>query len=246
MNALEKAGKQVDYYALDVSLPELERTLSQVKHDSYKHVNCFGLHGSYDDGLHWLRESKRKPTTILSLGSSIGNFARREAAEFVASFAAEFRPEDKFLIGIDSCKDPVKVYHAYNDREGLTHRFILNGLAQANRVSGTESFDVQDWKVVGQFNESKGCHQAFLVPLKDVNVFGLTITKGEEIRIEESYKYSMDEIADLWDAAGVAAGPSWFNTSADYGMSNPSRWLNCFARKWLPKSRFLKDVERPL
>ena len=196
----------------------MQRTLSHIDNDTYKHVKCFGLHGSYDDGLLWLQDTERKPTAILSLGASIGNFTRPDAATFLASFAAHLQNDDILVLGIDSCKDAKKIYHAYNDREGLTHQFILNGLSQANRVLGEDFFDLNDWKVVGKFNVDKGCHQAFLTPAKEILLLGSTILHGEKIRIEESYKYSVDEIESLWEAAGLTAGPSWYNEVGDYGL----------------------------
>lgn len=219
LDALDKAAKEVDYYALDVSLPELQRTLSHIDDDTYKHVRCFGLHGSYDDALLWLQETERKPTAILSLGASIGNFTRSDAATFITNFAAYLQYDDILVLGIDSCKDAEKVYHAYNDKEGLTHKFILNGLSQANRVLGEKFFDLDDWKVIGKFNVEKGCHQAYLTPTKDISLPGSIILQGDEIRIEESYKYSVDEVESLWEAAGLTAGPSWYNDVGDYGMS---------------------------
>jgi len=70
LDALERAQKKVSYYALDLMKSELERTLADVP--LYKHVKCFGLHGTYDDGLDWLQreEHAAKPKAILSLGSS--------------------------------------------------------------------------------------------------------------------------------------------------------------------------------
>ena len=72
LQALEDLGKKADYYALDLSKPELERTLAQLP--AYQHVGCHGLFGTYDDGKEWLKEpfnqSRRK--CILSLGSSVG------------------------------------------------------------------------------------------------------------------------------------------------------------------------------
>ena len=72
LHALEAAGKDVDYYALDLSLKELKRTLEQVP--KFKHVRCYGLHGTYDDGLDWLKlpENRNRPKCVMSLGSSIG------------------------------------------------------------------------------------------------------------------------------------------------------------------------------
>jgi uncharacterized SAM-dependent methyltransferase len=72
LRALEAAKKGIDYYALDLSLKELRRTLEQVP--AFRHVRCHGLHGTYDDGLDWLKmpENQSRPKCVMSLGSSIG------------------------------------------------------------------------------------------------------------------------------------------------------------------------------
>lgn len=72
LRALEAAKKDIDYYALDLSLKELRRTLEQVP--AFRHVKCHGLHGTYDDGLDWLKmpENQSRPKCVMSLGSSIG------------------------------------------------------------------------------------------------------------------------------------------------------------------------------
>ena len=219
LQALEDARKDVEYYALDVSKDELERTLSAVPNGLFKHVKCFGLHGTYDDGLEWLKSDniRQKPKSILFMGSSIGNFTRDDAAKFLSNFATVLTPGDTLLIGIDACKDSSKVYHAYNDREGVTHRFILNGLEHANRLLGANSFDIDHWRVIGEYDRTAGRHHAFVSPDRDVVIDGVLIRKDERIRIEESYKWSSQDTAQLWDAAGLAEGAKWTNSIGDYG-----------------------------
>ena len=72
LQALEDAQKDIEYYALDLSQEELERTLAQLP--TYKHVRCRGLLGTYDDGRDWLKgpQNTSRDKCILSLGSSIG------------------------------------------------------------------------------------------------------------------------------------------------------------------------------
>lgn len=72
LQALEKAEKTVDYYALDLSRKELERTLAQLP--NYRHIACHGLLGTYDDGREWLKAPANlgRQKCILTLGSSIG------------------------------------------------------------------------------------------------------------------------------------------------------------------------------
>ncbi|KAK1506659.1 hypothetical protein CTAM01_02991 [Colletotrichum tamarilloi] len=149
LQAFEDAGKNIDYYALDLSREELERTLAQVP--DFHHVKCHGLLGTYDDGREWLKQPSNLARTkcILSLGSSIGNFERDDAAGFLKHFSDVLTQSDKLLIGLDGCCDPSKVYHGYNDQKGVTHAFILNGLANANEILGEEAFKLKDWEVIG-------------------------------------------------------------------------------------------------
>lgn len=109
LRALEAARKSVDYYALDLSVKELQRTLEQVP--EFQHVKCHGLHGTYDDGLVWLKlpENSTKSKVVMSLGSSIGNFRQDAAAGFLRGFQEALGASDSILIGVDSTDSPSKV-----------------------------------------------------------------------------------------------------------------------------------------
>jgi L-histidine Nalpha-methyltransferase / hercynylcysteine S-oxide synthase len=126
LQTLDATGKAVDYYALDLSLKELRRTLEELP--AFGHVKCHGLHGTYDDGLNWLKlpENQARPKCVMSLGSSIGqhpvynaaftlflilvgNFSRHEAASFLRGFSEALQLSDSMLIGLDATDDPAKV-----------------------------------------------------------------------------------------------------------------------------------------
>ncbi|KAG9245205.1 C-type lectin protein [Calycina marina] len=220
LRALEAAGKSVDYYALDLSLTELRRTLEQVP--TFKHVRCHGLHGTYDDGLDWLKlsDNRSKPKCIMSLGSSIGNFHRRDAASFLRGFADALGPLDSLLVAIDATIDAAKVYHAYNDREGTTHKFLLNGLRHANEILGETVFNTDDWKVIGEYiyDIAGGRHQAFYFPTKDVHYKDICIKAGERVQIEQSLKYSPEEAQHLWKSSGLIEASRWSASSDAYNV----------------------------
>lgn len=190
LDALERAEKNVSYYALDLMYSELVRTLAVVPKDAFKHVKCGGLWGTYDDGLAWLQQSQNaaKTKAILSLGSSIGNFTPEEVVPFLAQFAAELGPEDIMLIGLDGCEDPDSVYHAYNDNRGVTRRFTMNGLKHANKLLGYEAFNEEHWEAVGEYDALGRRHRAIVVPKCDLVVEGAEVKKGQRIQIEESNK----------------------------------------------------------
>ncbi|OAQ87380.1 hypothetical protein VFPBJ_01420 [Purpureocillium lilacinum] len=232
LQAFEDQAKPIDYYALDLSQKELERTLAHVP--AFQHVSCHGLLGTYDDGKEWLKQQEllRRPKCILHLGSSIGNFNREDGAEFLQDFADLLQSENDYMIvGLDSCGDPDKIYRAYNDSKGITHQFILNGLAHANEIYGEQVFDVDEWTVIGEYvyDDQGGRHQAFVAPVRETTVLGSVVKARERVKIEQSLKYSKFGADTLWKAAGLVEEAVW-TRNGEYG-------LHMLKRAKLPFSR---------
>ncbi|GAB0137565.1 hypothetical protein EsDP_00005825 [Epichloe bromicola] len=215
LQAFEDAHKSIDYYALDLSREELERTLSHVP--DFEYISCHGLLGTYEDGVTWLKQPAivDRSKCILHLG----NFHRDEAAEFLQSYADILRPNDSMIVGLDSCGNPDMIYHAYNDSKGVTHEFVLNGLVNANNIYGEEVFHVPDWRVIGEYvyDEEGGRHQAFISPLKEVTVLGSVVKPHERIQIEQSLKYSKMGAENLWRHAGLRKVETWTRND-EYGL----------------------------
>jgi EasF-like predicted methyltransferase len=226
LKALNRQGKKIDYYALDLDLSELKRTLYMVPTESLENVRYNGLHGTYDDGHAWLKntpEIKDRPRCVLWLGSSAGNFERAGAARFLKDFVRDaLRPgkPDYLLVGLDGCKDGERVYQAYNDSQNVTERFIMTGLKNANNILGGNYFDLEEWEYLGEWNAERGRHQAYYTPKSSVHLGGklrgVTVKKGERVNIEYSYKFDDKDARFLWEEAGLADGAQWANEKGDY------------------------------
>ncbi|KAI8956087.1 DUF323 domain protein [Xylaria longipes] len=220
LQAFEDAKKDIDYYALDLSEQELSRTLVQLP--TFQHIRCHGLLGTYDDGREWLLSASHSARSkcILHMGSSIGNFSPSDAASFLRGFTDVLQPQDSLLIGVDSCTSPSKVYHAYNDEEGITHQFIMNGLQHANEILEETVFRLEDWTVIGEYvyDGEGGRHRAFYSPVRDTVVMGETINAHERIQVEQSFKYSKEACDNLWKSAGVLETGRWMTDDEDYGL----------------------------
>ncbi|GJC94227.1 DUF323 domain protein [Colletotrichum higginsianum] len=237
--AFEDAGKTIDYYALDLSREELERTLAQVP--KFRHVRCHGLLGTYDDGREWLKKPANlaRAKCILSLGSSIGNFERDDAAGFLKYFSDVLTQSDKLLIGLDGCSDPSKVYAG----------FILNGLANANEILGEEAFKLSDWEVIGEYvyDEEGGRHQAFYSPVRDTCVMGTLVKQHERIQVEQSLKYSQLGAENLWNMAGLIETNCWAKGN-EHVIGAEGGYTPSFTRERVlhpnkPPPRLATDVE---
>ena len=201
---------------MDLSIAELGRTFANVSTHDYKFVKFFALHGTYDDGLAWLSKTSKQPTVIISLGSSVGNFDRTEAADFLRSFAEAVGPHDRLLIGLDACQDADKVYKAYNDSEGVTEWFYRSGLDHVNVLLGQQVLRQNDWDVEGRYDSQEHKHYACYVAKKDVQVDDVLIKKGEKLKFEESYKYNEAESDHLWREAGLVLQHSYGNADRSY------------------------------
>ncbi|KAI1178984.1 histidine-specific methyltransferase [Nemania sp. FL0916] len=210
LTALDKLGTPFEYFALDLSLSELERSLAALP--AYDNIRVSGLYGTYDDGLAWLvqPQNRGKPKCVMSLGSSLGNLNRQESVKFLKMIGACLAPgRDQLLLGLDGCQDAQQVYSAYHDKKGTTRRFILNGLTHANKILGEEVFKLADWEYVGEYNEEAGRHQAFVSPTRDISYHDVFIHGGEMLRIEESYKFSSAHKAEMWVKAELTEVSKW-------------------------------------
>ena len=93
------------------------------------------------------------PLHILFLGSSLGNFSREGAADFLRSLPLRPGSGDTLLLGLDHDNDKEKIEKAYSDSKGYTANFIFNGLRSAGRVLGNEKmFDEEKWEYVNCYN----------------------------------------------------------------------------------------------
>lgn len=102
-------------------------------------------------------------------------------------------------------------------------RFVLNGLVNANRVLKKEVFDLNDWRVIGEYvcDKDGGRHQAFYAPNKDVSILGISIQKDERVQVEQSLKYSAAESQTLWKQAGLKEVARWKATKDEYRKCSP-------------------------
>jgi EasF-like predicted methyltransferase len=215
LDALERLKIKLTYYALDVDRQELVRSLQDLT-SKYTYVKVAGLHGTYDDGIALLKRSTMQKS-VLWLGSSLANMDREDSAAFLQRFP--MNPGDTWVIGIDRRNDPFKVWRAYNDSQGVTRDFELNGLLNANRIMGSQEFKEGEWEYVGEYDAVGGRHEAWFVPLKDTRACGINFKKGQKVLVERSYKYGKNEVKELWEKAGVVEIGSWSDSEKAYGIT---------------------------
>jgi len=154
-------------------------------------------------------------------GSSIGNFDRIEALEFLARIRRLVGNDGGLLIGVDMKKDEAMLNRAYNDARGVTAAFNLNILEHLNREYDAD-FDLDSFAHEASYNEDLGCVQMFLISKKDqsINVAGAVIRlkAGEKIHTENSHKYTVGEVITMAEAAGFTYSRVWQDDQELFGV----------------------------
>jgi dimethylhistidine N-methyltransferase len=145
-------------------------------------------------------------------GSTIGNLEPTEAENFFRRTAILCGAGGGLLIGVDIKKDPLTLERAYNDARGVTARFNLNLLARINRSFGA-GIRCDKFQHRAFYNEEFGRIEMHLVSLieQTMQLNGTTFSfgDGERIVTEHSYKYSVDEFANLAERSGWAVKKVW-------------------------------------
>lgn len=154
------------------------------------------------------------PRVVYFPGSTIGNFTRAEAGDFLHRVAGMAGPGGQLLIGVDLRKDRGTLEAAYNDPQGITARFNLNVLARMNRELGAD-FRLDCFRHRAFYDESLGRIEMHLESRADqsVHIAGRTFDfrTGETIHTEISCKYDVEEFEALGRAAGFVAEAVWLD-----------------------------------
>ncbi|THH15307.1 hypothetical protein EW146_g5135 [Bondarzewia mesenterica] len=244
--AVSKSGISYDhplvtYYALDVESREINRALTEIQtqmgHELAGKVDARGMLGTYDDGFAFVKEGQLEkrhaisgPTTprhFVFLGSSLGNFTRNEAAQFLSSLPLRPGSSDSLLLGLDQNSDVDLLRKAYDDAEGYNRKFCINGLKVAGRILGDEDlFDVKNrnWDCIKRFDAEKKFHEVLYQSRTDqiVEVPGentqLSFVKDETMHVCYSYKYDDQDAAKLFNEANLRPIQRWSDVRGLYAM----------------------------
>ena len=211
---LEAIGGSPRYYPIDVSadaLARCERDLSDI-------AEVHPLVQSYLDGMA-RATAEREPGEaflVMFLGSTIGNFERKCALEFLRDLRRAMLPGDALLIGADLVKELDRMLLAYDDPTGVTGAFNLNLLGRINRELGGD-FRLRQFEHQARWNHEQRriemhlrsrLDQTVCIPEADLSV---KFRAGETIWTESSHKFQLPELDAIAEQTGFQVQNQWID-----------------------------------
>ena len=153
---------------------------------------------------------------VMFLGSTIGNFERKCALEFLRDLRRALLPGDMLLIGADLVKDRDRMLVAYDDPTGVTGAFNLNLLGRINRELGGD-FQLRDFEHQARWNEEQRRIEMHLRSRLNQTAFiaeaDLTVAfrEGETIWTESSHKFQLLELDAMAEQTGFQVEDQWID-----------------------------------
>jgi len=223
IEAFLRGGRRLRYVPIDISRSALAESAKSLLGD-YPRLEIHAIAGEYERGLRHLRADADAPRMIMWLGSNIGNFDRADAARFLTHVRDAMREGDRLLVGIDLRKDRRSLERAYDDASGVTARFNLNLLARINRELGGR-FELDAFRHEAIWRAREGRVELSLVSRRDQEIairaldLVVKLRKGERIHTEDSFKYSLKEIAEVAREAGLCVVTRWFDAAERFSLN---------------------------
>jgi L-histidine N-alpha-methyltransferase len=234
--------KRIYYFPIDISSSILMESTRRLK-SQFPNVSIIGIRSDYNLGIDkaaaaiataGCMSAERNPETpdmklVLFLGSSIGNFELTEARSLLGSVRKKLHTNDLLLVGFDLQKDESVLNAAYNDNAGITAKFNLNLLARINReLDG--NVELGKFEHHAFYSHEQQRMEMHLVSKTDqqlyIGALGKTfsIRKGESIHTENSYKYTLNQIAALADDCGFTLRKNFMDKNRwfDVALLSPS------------------------
>jgi len=213
---------QSTYYPIDLSSTALESCRNDLEHCASVEPLCMG----YLQGLAYAasRCNGNGPLLVLFLGSTIGNFDRTGALDFLIEVRKRMRAGDSLLLGTDLIKPVETLLLAYDDPAGVTAAFNLNLLARVNRELCGD-FDLRRFRHEARWNDLERriemhavstSRQAVSIPATGLR---FVMEEGESIRTESSHKYSIRDVDRLARLSGFSVRRRWLDAEWPFAES---------------------------
>lgn len=209
---LDHLDRPAAFVPIDISLEHLRKNAAILQED-HPDLEILPLAADYTNDYEIPEPSgDYRRRVVFFPGSTVGNFPREEALEFLRHLAEVAGPGGGLLIGVDLVKDGDVLHRAYDDSEGVTAEFNKNLLARFNRELDAD-FDLDRFRHLAVWNGEEERIEIYLVSERDqtVHVGGEAISfgEGERILTEYSQKFTRESFARMAAEAGFEVVRVW-------------------------------------
>lgn len=208
----EHLDAPVDYVPIDISTEHLRHSAEKLAR-AHPEVEVLPVAADYTADYDLpLSAHRHRRTLFFFPGSTIGNFLRSEAQDFLRHVARMALPEDGFLVGIALQATREVLERAYNDSAGLTAAFNLNILRRAQTELGAQ-LDLQGFRHEAVYDAGQARIEMRLVSKRpqviELDDERFEFDQDEVLITEYSHKFMDEGFIELATEAGFRSVDFW-------------------------------------
>jgi len=199
------------YVPMDISKDFLFYSASIIQ-DKFPQIDVLPIQGDFTQPIDWLDQQTQPNRVVFFPGSTLGNFERPLAIQFLSNMRRLVGTKGAIILGIDQLKQEQILLQAYDDKQGVTARFNKNILSRINHELRA-NFKLDQFKHEARFNKQQSRIEMHLVSQKNqqVTIAGqhFNFAKHESIHTENSHKYSAQMLHEIATKAKLKIVQSW-------------------------------------
>jgi L-histidine Nalpha-methyltransferase len=215
LEALAKRQPTV-YHPIEISQKALDQCWKELRQIPNLRIDARQQH--YLEGLLSAAAGRRRGERllVLFLGSTIGNFDRPVAEQFLVEVRRALTAGDVLLLGADLEKPASQLLPAYDDPLGVTAAFNLNVLARMNRELDAD-FDLSAFRHLARYNDDERRIEMHLQSARAQTVeipragCSVSFLKDETIWTESSHKYRPEEVLEMGQRSRFGLLKQWID-----------------------------------
>jgi len=210
--------KTINYVALDICQKSLQVNKVNILPE-ISNLNYSNLAGDYYETYPCIKHTK-DGRLVLFIGSSIGNFSKKEITYFLNFIKQGLKKNDYLLISFDLIKHPNKILKAYNSKHNKS--FIFNILNRINTELGTD-IDQTKFLHYPHYNPKNGKLINNIISLESQNITFfdqsiINLKSYEVIKIVTSKKFSINNINKLAEKSNLKIDKIYFDEMKEYAF----------------------------
>ncbi|MGY4496004.1 ergothioneine biosynthesis protein EgtB [Pseudomonas sp. TE3610] len=215
------AAPQIGVYVpIDICQDALDNAASNLR-GRYPHLEIAPQVDDFTRALHLPDAVKGRPRVGFFPGSTIGNFTRPQAVQFLRSAHTLLGRNAWFIVGVDMVKEPALLEAAYDDAQGVTAAFNLNLLKRMNReLDG--NFVLDDFRHLALWNAELQRMEMHLVSQREqvVQVAGQAFhfAEGERLHTENSHKFTVESFTEMAGLGGWRVCHQWISEAPQVAL----------------------------
>jgi dimethylhistidine N-methyltransferase len=217
---LDAAPQIAAYAPIDISTSALEAAAEALRRD-YPRLAIEPLARDFTRPGPWPPLAPRTARVGFFPGSTISNFDPEDAVRLLAEARSLVGEDGFFILGADLVKEPEVMVRAYDDAAQVTAAFNKNLLARINRELGG-NFDLTLFEHVAIWNAEESRIEMHLRSSlrQTVTVAGraFQFEEGETLHTENSYKFTVEDIAGIARRAGWNLRDRWISPPPAFAL----------------------------